>query len=178
MGRTVSFAGLVSSAEERMTKAGDPWGKMLIEDQTGSYEWALFREDYLKWRPFFSKDLILHVKAVIDKRVFRNKECHETVRLNLVPQQIKLLSKVAEEMVDGLEVNLPLDVLNSQRIEKLKAFMSQNQGSKRVVVKLVDVQARHDLHLVVKGSGLNINNETLRNLDQALDGIPFRLLVN
>jgi DNA polymerase-3 subunit alpha len=178
LGKTLSFAGLVTSAQEMMTKAGDPWGKMIIEDQTGSFEWAMFREDYLKWRQFFTKDLIVHVKATVDKRVFKNKEGAETVRLNLVASQIKLMTKVAEEMIDGLELKLSLDAVSMQRIEALKAFMAQHSGKKRVVVNLTDPADQTQLRLIARSGGIQFNNESLRLLDQILAGIPHKLLTN
>lgn len=178
LGKTLSFAGLVTSAQEMMTKAGDPWGKMIIEDQTGSFEWAMFREDYLKWRQFFTKDLIVHVKATVDKRVFKNKEGAETVRLNLVASQIKLMTKVAEEMIDGLELKLNLDAVSMQRIEALKAFMAQHSGKKRVVVNLTDPTDQTQLRLIARSGGIQFNNESLRQLDQILAGIPHKLLIN
>jgi hypothetical protein len=91
---------------------------------------------------------------------------------------MRLMTKVAEEMIDGLELKLNLDAVSLQRIEALKGFMAQHSGKKKVVVNLTDPSDQTQLRLIARAGGIQFNNESLRQLDQILAGIPHKLLIN
>jgi DNA polymerase-3 subunit alpha len=62
MNRELSFAGIVTKAEHRIAKSGKPFGSFSLEDHTGSYDFMLFSEDYLKFKVYLAQGTLLYVK--------------------------------------------------------------------------------------------------------------------
>jgi DNA polymerase-3 subunit alpha len=50
--REVSFAGIVTGVEHRVSKNGKGWATFTIEDYNDAYEFRIFGEEYLKQRHF------------------------------------------------------------------------------------------------------------------------------
>ena len=51
-GKKFQFGGLVSNVEHRISKNGRPWGFFTLEDYDSSFEFRLFREDYMNFKNF------------------------------------------------------------------------------------------------------------------------------
>ena len=49
----ISFGGVVTEVQHRISKQGKGWALFTIEDYTDSFEFRIFGEDYLKFRHFF-----------------------------------------------------------------------------------------------------------------------------
>lgn len=48
--RELTIGGIVSGYKEGRTKKGNPYGRVVIEDYTGSYEFVLFGRDMIEWK--------------------------------------------------------------------------------------------------------------------------------
>jgi DNA polymerase-3 subunit alpha len=53
LNREVTFGGVVTDVQHRVSKQGKGWALFTIEDYTDSFEFRIFGEDYLKFRHFF-----------------------------------------------------------------------------------------------------------------------------
>jgi DNA polymerase-3 subunit alpha len=65
--------GLVSNVQHKMTKTGKPFGTFVLEDYFDSYEFALFGEDYIKFRNLLVNGYFLQLRGVIEEK-FRQKD--------------------------------------------------------------------------------------------------------
>ena len=54
----VAIAGIVTSEQVKATKNNEPYGRYEIEDYTGTYEFALFRDNYKNFSPLLRKDFL------------------------------------------------------------------------------------------------------------------------
>ncbi|HZY37839.1 MAG TPA: DNA polymerase III subunit alpha, partial [Mucilaginibacter sp.] len=55
--------GLVGNVQHKMTKTGKPFGTFVLEDYNESYEFALFGDDYVKFRNLMVDGYFLHLKG-------------------------------------------------------------------------------------------------------------------
>lgn len=70
MGAVLTMGGMVTDATTRMTKKGQPFGKVTIEDFSGKHEFALFGRDY---ESFFQKFIVgqpVYIKGQVQSRMF------------------------------------------------------------------------------------------------------------
>ena len=49
-GKVLTFGGLITSCEHRISKSGRPWGFFALEDYNGTHEFRCFGEDYVKFK--------------------------------------------------------------------------------------------------------------------------------
>lgn len=66
-GAVVTVAGLVTSVQRKITKKGDPWATVTLEDLDGAIEVLLFPSSYQLAAPYLVEDAIIRVKGVLDK---------------------------------------------------------------------------------------------------------------
>ena len=73
-GREVRFAGLVSDAKDLVSKKGEPFGSMVIDDYTGSYKLSLFGDEYSSFSGFFKNNTFVYIKASVFTRDYVDKK--------------------------------------------------------------------------------------------------------
>ncbi|MFC6153270.1 DNA polymerase III subunit alpha [Nocardioides yefusunii] len=66
-GQTVTVAGLVTQVQRKITKRGDPWATLTLEDLQGSIEVLLFPSSYQLAAPHLQQDAILRIKGQLSK---------------------------------------------------------------------------------------------------------------
>ncbi|MDE6510500.1 MAG: hypothetical protein K2L00_00170, partial [Muribaculaceae bacterium] len=73
-GAQLTMGGMVTDAITRMTKRGQPFGKVTIEDFSGKQEFALFGKDYDTLFPRFKPGHPVYVKGQVQPRPFNPAE--------------------------------------------------------------------------------------------------------
>ena len=66
--RTFTVAGIVTGCREGMTKKSTPYGILTLQDYTGSYEFALFGNDYTAYRNFLKENLFIAIIVKTQER--------------------------------------------------------------------------------------------------------------
>ncbi|ROR93830.1 DNA polymerase III alpha subunit [Salana multivorans] len=65
---TVTVAGLITSVASKVSKNGNPWSIISLEDLEGSIEIMFFGETYLAYSPSLSEDAVVVVKGKVRRR--------------------------------------------------------------------------------------------------------------
>ena len=112
--------GLVSNVQHKMTKTGKPFGTFVIEDYFDSYEFALFGEDYVKFRNLLVDGYFLQIKGVIEEK-FKQKDNWD-MRIHTMV----LLSEVRDKLAKSITVCLELHALNSNLMDNLQQIVESN----------------------------------------------------
>ncbi|MDB5009427.1 MAG: polymerase subunit alpha, partial [Mucilaginibacter sp.] len=116
----VCVGGLVGNVQHKMTKTGKPFGTFVLEDYNESYEFALFGEDYVKFRNMLVDGYFLHIKGNIEEK-FRQKD-----NWDLRITAISLLSEMRDKLTKSLTVFLELNSLNSQLLNNIQEAVQIN----------------------------------------------------
>ena len=67
-GSTVQVAGLVTSLQRKMSKQGNPWAQVTVEDMEGAVEVLFFGETYLAYSTVLAEDAVLAVRGRVRRR--------------------------------------------------------------------------------------------------------------
>ncbi len=114
------FGGIVTNVHNGVTKTGNPWGKITIEDYYESAELAFFGEAYVKFKPYMVNGLFLYVKGKIEER-FRNSGNFEFKVSN-----IQLLSELRDKLAKNITIQVPLKELSDEFISKVNDIINEN----------------------------------------------------
>ncbi|HWI43929.1 MAG TPA: DNA polymerase III subunit alpha [Nocardioides sp.] len=64
---SVTVSGLVTSVQRKITKNGDPWATVTLEDLEGAIDVLLFPSSYRLAAPYLTEDAIIRVRGALDK---------------------------------------------------------------------------------------------------------------
>ncbi|MFC0516229.1 DNA polymerase III subunit alpha [Mucilaginibacter angelicae] len=114
------IGGLVSSVQHKMTKTGKPFGTFVFEDYNESYEFALFGDDYVKFRNMMMEGYFLHIKGNIEEK-FRQKD-----NWDLRILVMDLLSEMRDKHTKSLTVCIDVQMLNSKLLDEIQHMIDDN----------------------------------------------------
>jgi DNA polymerase-3 subunit alpha len=170
-GRDLTFGGIVTSIHNGVTKKGEAWGKITIEDYRESAELAFFGQQYVDYNKFMINGLFLCVKGKIDER-YRNSGNFE-FKVN----NIQLLSELRDKLARSITVNLPLKDLSEEFIAKFNEIITTNIEAQprncTLKFKVFDSEENIAVLLPSKKIKLNPNNELLELLE--LNHLEYKL---
>jgi DNA polymerase-3 subunit alpha len=116
----IRVGGLVSNVQHKMTKTGKPFGTFILEDYKESYEFALFGEDYVKFRNLLMDGYFLHLKGNIEEK-FKQKD-----NWDLRIASMSLLSEMRDKLTKSITVCIDLNALNESLLNNIQQVVDVN----------------------------------------------------
>ncbi|NKY38875.1 DNA polymerase III subunit alpha [Cellulomonas septica] len=125
-GSTVVIAGLITSLQRKMSKQGNPWAAVTIEDMEGSVEIMFFGETYLAYSTVLAEDAVVVVKGRVRRR-------DESMSLQAMEVSLPDVSQVADAPV---VVSLAVARCTQPLVERLREVLSTHPGITEVHLRL------------------------------------------
>jgi len=127
-GSTLTISGLITSVQRKMTKRGDAWAMITLEDLDGAIDVLLFPSVYQLASTYLSEDQIITVKG----RLSRSKD---------VPE-IQGVEVTVPDLSDGptgpVVISLPATRCTPPVVESLKDVLATHPGVTEVRLKLLN----------------------------------------
>ncbi|HWU22720.1 MAG TPA: OB-fold nucleic acid binding domain-containing protein, partial [Nocardioides sp.] len=124
---TVTVAGLVTSVQRKITKNGDPWATVTLEDLEGGIDVLLFPSSYRLAAPYLTEDAILRVKGQLDK----DREAPQLRGQEVTVPDIEASS-------DGpVVISLPSTRCTGPVVQSLREVLAAHPGMNEVRLKLM-----------------------------------------
>ncbi|MBC6368907.1 DNA polymerase III subunit alpha [Algoriphagus sp. AK58] len=153
------MAGSVSSFAHRTTKNGKPFGTLTLEDYHGSFTFFIFGDDYVKFKQYFMTGWFLFLTGKVEQKKWGN-ENEVEFKIN----SISLLSEVRGKMIKGLKVNINLDDLTYDLMEKLEAITTKYKGDAKLYIEVIDQRENITLELFSKKYTIDPSAEMIQEL--------------
>ncbi len=138
-GKMLTFGGLISSCEHRISKSGRPWGFFAIEDYKGTHEFRCFGEDYVKFKEFMVEGWMVMVTTQVKEQGFGR----EGLEAKL--QSIELLSEAREKRIGRLRIQIQLSALNDGWVDRFTTSVANHPGPVGVTLEIYDDEAKLDM---------------------------------
>ena len=139
-GHEVRFAGMITKAQQRVTKKGSPFGIFTIEDFSGSYDIMLFSEDYLKKKHFLEAGNNIFVQAKIEPR-FQGGD------LNVRVNNIMLLSETMNNLCSSVHIAVNVEDLDDALLDAIVNSVRENPGNNTLKIKLNSPDKANDISM-------------------------------
>jgi DNA polymerase-3 subunit alpha len=157
--RLIVFAGMVTSAEDKMTQNNKPYGIFTIEDFEDTIELRLFSEDYLKFKHFITEGFFLLIKARVQQRF--NSDSQYELKIN----NIMLLPEVLERETKEIKLRMPLHELSDKLINDFVIQVKKNKGNCRLSFQIFDSDDK--LALSMNSTNMRVKpQDFLKKLEQ------------
>lgn len=131
-GKEFKMGGIVASVEHKMTKTGKPFGKLVLEDYSGKFEFVMWSDDYLKFKSFLMPGLFLFVEGNVLRKTWGEQNLEFKIR------SIDLLNEIGVKRAKGLEVRVATDALNADLVKQMESIFSEYNGATPLYLKLRD----------------------------------------
>ncbi|MEM7105551.1 MAG: DNA polymerase III subunit alpha [Bacteroidota bacterium] len=165
--REVRVAGIVTKADHRISKKGTGWGDYTIQDFKGSLDLRMFGENYVKYKSYFEKGSVLHIKGRYQLRWGKDDE------YELSPKEVKLLETVGKENTDSITLTLHLEQISEDLIETVDKLCKQHKGKHKLKMRVINREEKIGLSLYSKGRQVKVDNQFVAQLDKL--GIAYKL---
>jgi DNA polymerase-3 subunit alpha len=159
-GKDVTIAGIVVVTENRTSKTGNQFGKIVIEDYHGAFDIMLFGKDFVEYQKFMVPQLFVFVKGKVQERY------NQPGSLEFKVQKIELLDEIKQKAFSNLKVKIELSKLTDELITNLENLFKQYNGKSNVEFFVEDPSENMSVKLHSKGFKVAISNDLLFELDR------------
>jgi DNA polymerase III subunit alpha len=167
-GREVCVAGVINDVTHKLTKKGQPFANFTLEDYSGSTQLALFSEDYLKFKHFLVPGQMLFVKGRYQPR-YNSQDIFELKIL-----QVTQLQEVREKLAKKVEVQLELDSLDDDFVQKIELICKKYPGTVPLSFRVTDVMDNIYLQLFSTKNKVNLSNDWVNEIE-TLPGVELKV---
>ena len=148
----IKLAGLVTSSQHKISRAGKKYGSLTIEDFTGKVEITLFGDQYVRFSNYFTAGTCIHVKGNFEKWESRNE-------WNFRVTEICLLETIKKAFTRQVQITLQASYLNPEHIAFLQQNFRKHPGRTRLKMNLIDQVEKLMVPLKTTEKGFEMNDE-------------------
>ena len=128
-GKGIMVAGIVSSVMSGVSKTGNPYGKVVLEDNSGTWTWFLRGSNFEKYAWLLKTGNRVFVNASVKQNSWVDKNTQQTVvRYDVNPVYIYPINEVYEKMCKGVQLQLQLRDINATMALEIKDMLDKYSG--------------------------------------------------
>lgn len=160
MGKEVLIPAIVTEGQDRVTRKGEPFGLMFMEDYYDAQRIPLWRENYLKYKHFMNPGTFVVVKGRFELNY--KKEPDFSLR------SIDLLHSLKESKASMIRLKFTTKTLNQELIRELNKLFEENSGKCTVHFTVYDPLEEVEVRMPSKSVKVDLNNklfDKLKSLD-------------
>jgi DNA polymerase-3 subunit alpha len=164
--RELTFGGVVTEVQHRISKQGKGWAAFTVEDYSDSYEFRIFGEEYLKFRHFLVQNSFIYVRAFV-KEGWVNRETGKKGDPRVQFNTFQLLHDVMDTYAKKLSVQLNIDNLQKETITHLQDLFRLHEGKHSLNFVIYDHEEQLKLTMPSRKQKVKISQELLYELEQS-----------
>ena len=178
-GQPLHLGGIIVAAEDRMSQKGNPWGKYIIEDYTGSYQFNVFGETYQRFAALLRPNVYVYLTGVIQQRgaqfkYFKPKPVEEA-EYEFSVQQVQLI-KEAQKDLHSITLQIPIENVQPDMINELLDITRNNPGETPLRLEIFD-NIRQNV-ISFNASPIGMNYELFHKLQELVTEDFLRYKIN
>ena len=178
-GQPLHLGGIIVAAEDRMSQKGNPWGKYIIEDYTGSYQFNVFGETYQRFAALLRPNMYVYLTGVIQQRgaqfkYFKPKPVEEA-EYEFSVQQVQLI-KEAQKDLHSITLQIPIENVQPDMINELLDITRNNPGETPLRLEIFD-NIRQNV-ISFNASPIGMNYELFHKLQELVTEDFLRYKIN
>lgn len=166
--KDVTVAGMITGVNHRVAKTGNPFGNFTLEDYSGSYQFTLFAEPYLKMKHFLVPNSFLFLNGKVETR------WKTTDQFEYKIGQMQLLSDVREKKIKSITLQVSLSDLSDGFINEVNEIIVSNPGKVSVKLNVSEPNEKISIDLPSKKYKISLSNDFLKSID-GLKGLKYLL---
>ncbi|MFK7933652.1 MAG: OB-fold nucleic acid binding domain-containing protein, partial [Saprospiraceae bacterium] len=162
----VKVAGIVLTAQHRISKRGTGFGICTLQDYNAVIEFPLFGDDYVKFKEYMEEGQVLFIRGD-----YKQKWSGDGFQFK--PKEVTLLESVGKNMTECITLKIPIERVTDDFINNIDNVCRQHHGQHRLRMTLVDKTNRLSLTFKSHTKYVNVDNDFVQALDKM--GLEYKL---
>ena len=168
--QNVSVIGMLTNIEHKTSRKGTTYAQFTLEDLSNKHTFYLFSKDYDTFKSMLKENHFVFVTARIQNRW--NSEELEVKIVNIQP-----LKKIRDQMVKGLELQIKLENINANLIDKMENLTKKYSG--KMLLKFV-IQTEKENRMIKletfsKNHPIHLSNELMNEI-KSMDELSMKII--
>ena len=163
LNKEISFGGVVTDVQHRVSKQGKGWALFTIEDYMNSHEFRIFGEEYLKFKHFLMHNNFVFVRTLI-REGWTNRETGAKGEPRLQFNSFQLLHDIMESYAKKLSIQLNIKELSEEKIQNIKELLQMHSGNHSLKFVVYDDDEELKLEMNSRLQKIKISQELLEEL--------------
>ena len=163
--RELTFAGVITDVQHRVSKNGKGWAAFTMEDYTDSFEFRIFGEEYLKFRHFLMINSFAYVKLFV-REGWTNKETGKKGDPRMQFNSFMMLQEVMETYARKLTIKLNITELEENKVLQLKDTLVNHKGEHPINFIVYEMEEKIKVNLSSRRQKVQISTELLHRLEE------------
>jgi DNA polymerase-3 subunit alpha len=171
VGSTMTFSGILTDVQHKTSQNGNEWGSFTVVDYSDSHEFRIFKDDYLKFKPYLFEDAFRQIRVSVTAG-WRTKEGNlSEPRVNFT--DIQILQDVLEKQTKKITISLDINKIDKFKVEEIHKIIKENEGNVPVDFIVYDLSENVKLNLHSRSFKVKVDNAFLKILKN--EEIHFKL---
>ena len=151
----LTMGGIVTNVHRGMTKKGNPYGRVKIEDYSGFHEFSFFGNDWARFQPFLGEHSFVYMTGKIMPHQWRpdQKELH----IN----NVEFLPEVKDRLITKFTVKLVLSMLDKDFVAGFSELARRHPGNAELHFKITDSGVDKPLDFMSRQVRLAVDKEVV-----------------
>ncbi len=159
-GRQFIVGGMITGVRHGVTRLkGTSYAILTVEDFSGSYDFAFFGKDYVKYGDYLREEnntLSILIKGRVQPKKYKPDELETSIH------SISLLDDVLDDQVRNMTVSIPLDALDETLVNELAFLTTENKGDVTLHFDIYDTSSeRLNVRLLSRYLRIDISSEVV-----------------
>ena len=163
--KEITFGGVVTDVQHRVSKQGKGWAIFTIEDYRDSFEFRIFGEDYLKFRHFFVINSFVYVRAFV-REGWVNRDTGKKGDPRIQFNSFQLLHDVMDTYAKKLSIQLNIRDLEKDKIAVLYDLIKFHEGNQTLTFVVYDNAEKIKVQMPSRKNKIKISQELLDGLKE------------
>ena len=168
--RVIRLAGYVDNPLHLVSKKGTSYGKFKLIDYHGDYEFALFKDDYIKFKDFMVKDSKIMVTGMFQNRW--NSETDFEFKIH----RIMLLDNVKSTYTKRINLELTLKRLDDEFVNIITKY-AEKSGNCELGIQIVDESTQEKMKLCSSYKKIEMSDEFLEAITK-MEGVLYKVITS
>ncbi|MEX1002829.1 MAG: DNA polymerase III subunit alpha [Crocinitomicaceae bacterium] len=157
--RELKIAGIITDAQHRTTKHGNPFGTFDIEDYSDSQRIFVFGEDYMRFKHMLSLGTFVYMTGRVQKKKYGDE-------LEFKVTAMDLLSELREKKAKTLCLSVESADLTDKMIDELYHLVQDHSGNCSLKFILKDHKSKSTIKMPSRSFKVNVENAFIHEVEK------------
>ena len=154
----VKTGGIITGVKSKFTKNGKPFGIVKLEDYNGSGDFALFGEDWGRWRSSLMEGCSVLITGRCEQR-YKDSPVKDFKVTN-----VEYMQTVKDRKIDSITINCQSSDIDTDMATWLADFYKENAGGTKLHLNISDPQLAGTVPLRSTLPGIEVNRKFIQFL--------------
>ena len=160
LNQEITFGGIVTNAEERISKRGSAFGKIRIEDFKGGGEFLVFGDIWAQFKGYLAVGNSVFITAGVQPPRWGGKGDPD---LNI--KKVEWLADVKDRKIRSITINARLEAVDVALVTEILELVRHSVGDSALQFNIYDASTSQWITLSSRNSRINVTHELVRYIE-------------